>query len=112
MTVVGTKNYMAPEMKFGTETKLVERINKQVIRSSDQVEYNAKVDAWSYGICLLQCCLGGKRRTQIGQVRHKTELQTTIDEEVPRVQNGELQKIVSQLLTMDPNKRSYLHELV
>ncbi len=77
----------------------------EVIKSScfnkkPSARYSAKADAWSFGIVVLECCLGE-------MMCEKVEEEAKIKE----IQIPSVKQVVKQLLIKDPRRRKYLHEV-
>ncbi len=93
MTFCGSRLYMAPEM--------TDEYNFQSLsRGKTIVKYNAKVDAWSFGMTFLHCFIG--LGTDI--FKYKAKLDECI-------LNERLRHIIKNLLQENHKQRGFLHEL-
>ncbi len=90
---VGTPAYMAPELLHGP---LVLNPNE---RRKQFQHYNAKVDAWSFGVVFYQL--------YFGQLPCRTE--ESIAADVNQIEDDKLRCVIRKLLRENPDERHYLH---
>ncbi len=71
------------------------------------LRYNNKVDSWSLGLVILECCLG--KRPMSCYKGKEEELAEKVTEEIEKIKNKGLRDVVDSVLKLDPNIRSHFH---